>query len=258
MNTSKATQKNLVSIITPAYNSAPWIRACIESVQAQTYTNWEQIVVIDSGTTDNTAEIVQEISDKDPRIKLYRITNGKGLALARNTAIQNARGQFVAFLDSDDIWISNKLTEQVQFMILNSLDMSCCGFRRVSDDLVTVGFLQLPPQNITYWKLLANNRMACLTVMIDQSKVGEFQFQEIYHEDFLLWLSLLKKGFKCQGLQKDLARYRILKNSRSANKLKMIKVRWKILREYQKLNFIVSTFYLMLYGLTSLMKYKKF
>lgn len=248
----------LVSIITPAYNSANWIETCIQSVQAQSYQNWEHLVAVDKGTTDNTAEIIKTYSDKDPRVRLLVITDQKGLAITRNRAISEAKGQYIAFLDSDDMWMPEKLSMQVQFMQEQDLAISCTGFRRISQDLRTTGVYQKPPAKITYWQLLANNQMACLTVMLDKNKTGPIQFKETYHEDFLLWLSILKKGYICGGLDADLARYRIVKTSRSANKFKMLKVRWKILREFEQHNLLVSLFYLSIYVLTSLVKYSKF
>lgn len=248
----------LVSIISPGYNSARFYPDVIESVRAQTYADWELLVVIDEGTKDNTAELIEEWNQKDPRIKLIRVPQGRGLALARNYAMSIAEGQFIAFLDSDDMWMPKKLESQLAFMKKNNLTISCTAFRRVNEDLSKTGHLIPVPKEITYETLLVNNVMGCLTVMFDQRATGLQTFLETKHEDYLLWLSILKKGHQGGGLNEDLARYRIVKNSRSANKLEMVAFRWKILTEHQGLNALEAAKYLILYGVTSLRKYARF
>jgi teichuronic acid biosynthesis glycosyltransferase TuaG len=251
-------QPGLVSIISPGYNSARFFPGLIESVRQQTYSQWELLVVIDEGNKDNTPEIINEWNAKDPRIKLVKVPQGRGLALARNYAMSQSKGEYIAFLDSDDLWLPNKLESQIQFMKENQLVISCTAFRRVSEDLSTTGHLIPVPKSIDYETLLVNNVMGCLTVMIKQTVTGPLAFQETKHEDYLLWLSILKQGHKGGGLNQDLARYRIVKNSRSANKLEMILFRWKILTEYQGLNALSAVKYLFLYGITSLRKYARF
>lgn len=248
----------LVSIISPGYNSAHFYPDVINSVRAQTYPAWELLVVIDEGTKDTTEELITGWNHKDPRIKLVKVPSGRGLALARNYAMSVAQGQYIAFLDSDDMWLPRKLEMQIEFMKTKSLVISCTSFRRVSEDLRKTGHLIPVPEIISYETLLVNNVMGCLTVMIDHSVTGLLKFQETKHEDYLLWLSVLKKGHKGGGLNADLARYRIVKNSRSANKLEMIAFRWKILTEFQGLSAIEAMKYLMLYGVTSLRKYVRF
>lgn len=249
---------HLVSIITPAYNSAHFLPTLLESVKNQTYVNWELLIVIDNGTTDDTAAMVTRWSAEDPRIKLLQVPAGKGLALSRNFALKSANGQYVAFLDSDDFWLPEKLKKQIEFMKSQQLAISCTGYCRISEDLKQVGHYISVPNPITYKTLLINNVMGCLTVMIDQTVTGPLAMLETKHEDYLLWLAILKKGLMAGGLDQDLARYRIVKNSRSANKLEMIKYRWKILTQYERISFLESAHYLFLYGLTSLKKYSRF
>lgn len=255
---NKKTVPGLVSIISPGYNSAHFLPTMIESVQKQTYKTWELLIVIDKGTTDNTVDLVNKFSKEDSRIKLLQISDGKGLALSRNKGLAQAEGQYIAFLDSDDLWLPEKLEKQISFMKENQLALSCTAFRRISEDLKTLGKVIPVPTVITYETLLVNNVMGCLTVVVDQSITGTLKMLETKHEDYLLWLSLLKKKIKCGGLNQDLARYRIVKNSRSANKLEMIKYRWKILHEFENLNLILTIKYLALYGITSLQKYSRF
>lgn len=249
---------NLVSIITPAYNSEAFIEGLIQNVQQQTYQQWELLVVMDKGTTDRTPDIVLQSAARDPRVKLIQIKDGKGLALSRNRALREAQGQYIAFLDSDDLWMPEKLSHQLSFMQKHQAAFSCTAFRRINYDHSEVGKLIRVPEEITYEKLLINNWIGCLTVLVDQSQTGPLQMKETKHEDFLLWLEILNKGFKCYGLNEDLARYRIVPNSRSANKLEMIKYRWKILREYENQSLVNTSKYLFLYALTSLKKHGSF
>lgn len=251
-------KQGLVSIISPGYNSAHFYPDVIESVRAQTYTDWELLVVIDEGTRDGTEQLIKSWESKDSRIRLLKVTQGKGLALSRNYALAHSRGQYIAFLDSDDLWLPQKLELQTQFMQNHKLVISCTAFRRISENLSLTGHIINVPEHITYKTLLVNNVMGCLTVMIDQTQTGLLRFQETKHEDYLLWLSILKKGHKAGGLNQDLARYRIVSNSRSANKLEMFRFRWKILTESENLNFLSAAKYLMLYVFTSLKKYKQF
>lgn len=253
-----STQKNLVSIISPGYNSAHFYPALIESVRSQSYSNWELLVVIDEGTTDNTPQLINDWNRKDSRIQLLKVPSGKGLALSRNYALAKAKGEYIAFLDSDDFWMPTKLEKQIGFMEKKDLVICCTAFRRISEDLSRTGHLIPVPEKITYETMLINNVMGCLTVMIKQSVTGRLHFQETKHEDYLLWLSVIKKGYKAGGLNEDLARYRIVQNSRSANKLEMIAYRWKILTDFQGLSTLAAIKYLTLYGLTSLRKYARF
>lgn len=249
---------NLVSIVTPAYNSVATIEGTIQSVLSQTYQDWELLVVIDGGTKDMTPEVVLKYGENDRRIRLLKVPQGKGLALSRNYALSQAKGQYIAFLDSDDIWLPQKLEKQLRHLKQNHGAFATHRYRRMSFDEKTVGHLMSIPEKITYNDLLVNNVIGCLTVLIDQEQTGPLQFEETKHEDFLLWLSILKKGFHCYGLQEDLARYRIVPSSRSANKFEMAIVRWKILRKHERLNVFSSLYYLTGYVATSLNKYKQF
>lgn len=254
---AKNLRPNLVSIITPAYNSQATITATIESVLKQSHQTWELLVVIDSGTKDETPELVLRYATKDPRIRLLRVPEGKGLALSRNYALAQAQGQYIAFLDSDDVWLPEKLEKQIYFLKSHNGAFATHHYRRMSFDEKVTGHLLRVPQEITYQDLLVNNVIGCLTVLVDQSQTGLLQFEETKHEDFLLWLKLLKTGYICYGLQEDLARYRLVPSSRSANKLEMALVRWKILRRHEKLNLWSSLYYLMGYVATSLNKYRR-
>lgn len=251
-------QDELVSIITPAYNSKDTLPETLASVRAQTYQNWELLVVIDDGTKDSTPEIVETAQQKDPRIRLLKIPKGRGLALSRNYALEQARGQYVAFLDSDDVWLPEKLKKQIDFLLQKKAAFTTHQFRRISLTGDRTGHLICPPAVIHYKDLLKHNYIGCLTVLIDQKKTGPLRFEETKHEDFLLWLKLLKAGHTCFGLSEDLARYRIVPTARSANKIEMIKMRWKILRDHEGLDLPSTFYYLAYYAVLNLKKHSKF
>lgn len=244
---------NLVSVITPAFNSAKLISETIQSVQNQTYPNWELIVVIDRGTTDNTEEIVSLFSQKDPRVKLTKISDGRGISLSRNRALTQAAGEWISFLDSDDLWLPEKLERQITFMKIMKSDFSCAGYRKISQDGKSLGKLRLPPLQQTYADLLGNNLISCPTVMYSQLKLGQFMMEEHAHEDYILWLEIIKKAKICHGLQEDLARYRIVENSRSMN-VNRSGSRWKVYRKFEKLSVWKSTFFFSKYAITAMLK----
>ncbi len=243
----------LVSIITPVFNSAKTIAETIASVQMQTYTKWEILIVMDAGTRDNTAEIVNLAVSKDPRIRFFEIKDCRGVSLSRNLALREAQGQFVAFLDSDDLWLAEKLEKQVAAMTSNSATFSCGGYRKINEDGSRIGKLRLPPPLQSYKSLLRNNLVACPTAMFDQKALGRFQLAEHAHEDYILWLDIIKKSGSCLGIQADMARYRIVENSRSMS-VNRSGSRWKVYRNFEGLGVWDSTVNFFIYGFTALGK----
>ena len=250
----------LVSIITPAFNSQNFICQTISSVQEQTYENWEMLVVIDSGTTDSTPILVQKLAERDPRIRLVVVPNnqGRGLALSRNYALKLAKGTYLAFLDSDDLWLANKLRRQIDLMTHHHWSFTCTAFRRLDSHGKILGRLIEVPHSITYRRLLQQNCIGCLTVVIDRESVGEIQFLETKHEDFILWLEILKRGIVCHGINEDLARYRIVAHSRSSDKVESIKNTWRIYRQHEGLSISQSMLRLGQFAVRNLAKYSRF
>ncbi len=244
---------NLVSIVTPAYNSVLLIGKTIESVLCQSYPSWELIIVIDAGTKDNTAELVKRYCQADSRIKLIEINDKRGISLSRNAALSAARGEWIAFLDSDDLWLPYKLEKQLLFMKEKEATFSCTGYRKISQNEEQTGELRLPPEEQSYTDILGNNLISCPTVMFNQKHLGTFKMLEHPHEDYILWLEIIKKAKICFGLQEDLARYRIVVNSRSMN-VNRSGSRWIVLRKIEKLSFIKSCYYFGKYAVTAIWK----
>ncbi|MCD8503278.1 MAG: glycosyltransferase [Bacillaceae bacterium] len=254
MNKNNENQ-SLVSIITPAFNSARFIAEAIESVIAQTYSNWEMIIV-DDCSTDQTVETVKKYVEKDSRIKLVQLANNSGPAVARNTAMKQAKGQYLAFLDSDDQWLPEKLGKQLTFMQDNDIAFSFTKYMSIDEVGEEVGSVEEIPEQTSYHQLLKGNMIGCLTVMLDVTKVGSIEMVNIRtRQDYVLWLQLAKRGFVPYGLQEVLAKYRVVENSVSSNKVKMAKQNWKVYREIEQLNLFKSSFYFAHYMYVKLKKY---
>lgn len=251
---NKYQKSPLVSVITPTYNSEAYIQQTIESVKNQKYQNWEMIIV-DDCSKDNTVEIVKNEAEKDERIRLIQLQKNSGAAVARNTAIRNAKGKYIAFLDSDDLWYPEKLEKQVTFMQEKDIAFSFTSYRIINEDGTETDKIIQVPKEIDYKGLLKNTIIGCLTVMLDVSKLGLVQMPNIRtRQDTALWLAILKKGYKAYGIQEPLAKYRKVKGSISSNKLKMAKQNWRMYRDIENLNVIYASWCFVNYAWNALKK----
>lgn len=236
----------VVSVITPAYNSSRFIRDTMASVQNQTFPHWEHII-IDDCSTDQTREMVTGMDD--PRIRLITLTQNSGAAVARNTGLQQAKGRYVAFLDSDDLWLPNKLETQLQFMEKHDVAFSFSKYKVAQEDGRDTGIIVHVPEKIDYRSLLKNTVIGCLTVMLDTHKLGVPQMPNIRtRQDTALWLSILKKGHLAYGIQEELSVYRKVNGSISSNKVKAARQTWKLYREIEQLNLPYSLWCFMHYA----------
>ena len=227
-------QKKLVSVITAAFNSACLIEDTIRSVQAQTYKDWEMLIV-DDGSEDNTSQIVEKFAKTDGRICLIKHPRNMGPAISRNTAIEAAKGRYIAFLDSDDLWLPNKLAEQMDFMGKHECALSCTAYKKIDENGEIIGSLMKVPAKTNYQKLLFSNVIGNLTALYDVEKLGKVYLPLVKHEDYGLWLKILKMGYEAYGLNECLALYRIRSNSVSRNKLRAASYQWRVYREIEKL-----------------------
>ncbi|MDO4764209.1 MAG: glycosyltransferase family 2 protein [Flavobacteriaceae bacterium] len=249
---------NLVSIITPMYNSAKYVGKTIESVLAQTYSNWEMLIV-DDGSKDNSAEIVQQYVDKDSRVKLIRQKNG-GCASARNNALSKARGRYVCFLDSDDLWEKDFLFEQIRFMKEKNASFVYSSHKRIDEGNIEILVPFIVPEKVSYVDLLKTCSVSTLTVMIDKEEVEEVKFDENLRnvrDDYALWLELIKQTKVAYGNKKILASYRILQGSATRNKKKVAKAQFKIYFQREKLGLVKSLYYLAHWAINGFLKYRK-
>ncbi|EEK47814.1 glycosyltransferase family 2 protein [Bacillus cereus ATCC 10876] len=247
--------QSLVSIITPSYNASSFIKETIQSVQSQTYTNWEMII-IDDVSKDNTCELIKEEIKKDNRIRLIELQENRGAAIARNTGINNARGKYVAFLDSDDLWLPEKLEKQLTFMQNNDVAFSFTGYQIMNQDGTLTDKIVHVPEKINYNGLLKNTIIGCLTVMLDIEKLGKVQMPNIRtRQDTATWLKILRKGHYAYGLDEVLSKYRKVENSISSKKFKMAKMNWKLYREIEGLSILKSAWCFINYALNGVVKH---
>lgn len=252
-------KSGLCSIIMPAYNTELYIADSIESVLAQTYKNW-QLIIVDDCSTDSTKSIIKRYQALDSRIKLICLEKNGGVANARNLAIKHACGQYVAFLDSDDLWLPEKLSKQIKFMQDNHCLFSYHNFRML--DVNTNKLLREVhvPACVDYTELLKGNRTgSCLTTCIDRSVIRDIYMPNEKHEDYICWLEILKQyGITAYGIDECLGYYKVGKMSVSSNKLKSALWTWRVYRESQKLGFIEAMYYMFFYIKQGLMKHKYF
>lgn len=245
---------SLVSIITPLYNSEKYIEETLKAVINQSYENWEMIVV-DDCSTDSSTRIVENFSNADKRVKLIKNEKNIGPALTRNIALEEAKGRFIAFLDSDDIWEQTKLEKQVSFMLEKKAPLSFTSYQLVnsSGDLLNHIIQSVPKLNLTDY--LKNTIIGCSTAMIDKSITGTFEFLNIpTRQDTHLWITLLKKGYAAYGISDVLVKYRVHKNSISSNKLNAAKQVWNLYYNIEKFGFFKSSYYFVNYAFNAVKK----
>lgn len=223
---------SLVSIIMPTFNASKYIGESIDSVRAQTYTNWE-LLIVDDGSADNTEEIVKEYVKIDNRVVYYKLENNYGSAFARSKAISLAMGRFIAFLDSDDIWFEDKLEKQISFMESNGYTFTCTSYKKIDEDGNDLGKLIRVQQKYDYVSLL-KRCPGNLTVIYDASILGQFEVNSIKRRtDYVLWIQVVKKAKMLYGLNQPLAAYRVRKGSISYSKIRLIKSHWFIYRKLE-------------------------
>lgn len=246
----------LVSIIMPAYNSEKYITDAICSVINQTYENWE-LLVLDDGSQDKTCKIVEELAVQDKRINLLPNKKNMGTAKTRNRGIDLSNGEFIALLDSDDIWYPDKLRKQLVLAQRTSADLVYCSYSLIGEDgHKTCGDYVVPDQ-VNLQQLLKNNVIGCSTVLLSSSAIKGHRFSlDYYHEDYVLWLELLRSKKKAVGLVEIAVDYRVHAGSRASNKLNAAKKRWEIYRSFMNLSLCKSVYYLIYYAVGGVKKYQ--
>lgn len=242
------TFSKMVSIITPAYNSSRHLAGTIESVLAQTYGDWEMIIA-DDASTDPTRSIVRRYSTEDDRIRLLVLPQHKGPAEARNAAIDAARGRYIAFLDSDDLWHPQKLEKQIRFMEQHGHAFTFTSYQRIRGRQAQKMNVVPAPRHIHYRAYLRNTVIGTLTVVIDRQQTGPIRMPNIRSShDMALWCKLLKNGLTAYGLQETLAYYRVMAGSHTGRKIRAAKDVWKVYRNIEKIRFVPSLFNFVFYA----------
>jgi teichuronic acid biosynthesis glycosyltransferase TuaG len=246
-----------VSIITPAYRCAHVVGETIRSVLAQTHTDWEMLIAEDC-SPDDTRAVVRDWTRTDPRIKLVELAANGGPAAARNAALEQARGRWIAFLDSDDLWLPNKLERSIAHAQAHDSALVFTGFRRIQADGSSPGRYIGVPRTLSYRQLLGNTAIATSTVLLDAHQVGQVRMRKTYYDDFDCWLQILKPGRLAHGLDEDLMRYRMMGQSVSRNKRNSASKVWRAYRDLEQLGIPAAAWYFSQYALRGLLKYGRY
>ena len=246
----------LVSIITPCYNSEKFISDTIKSVQNQTYSNWEMIIV-DDCSQDKTVEIIQNFMDEDSRIHLIPLNKNSGAAKARNVGIEKIAGKYMTFIDADDIWFSDFIKNSIETIKKTGIHFVFSSYKRSNENLEFIYSDFIVPQKVCYTDILKTNSISCLTAFIDVEILGVKKMPEILkRQDMGLWLKYLKEIPFAYGIQEPKAIYRIRENSLSRNKKNLLKYQWKFYYKVEKLGFFPSIYYMLQWMVRGFLKYR--
>lgn len=227
----------------PAYNSENYITYSINSVISQTYKNWE-LIIVDDGSKDSTMTCIESLATGDNRIKVYKNTKNIGVSETRNKAISLAKGEWIAFLDSDDLWAAEKLDKQIAFSQRHHVDFVFTGARFINAEGRNFRWNMPVPQSVTYSQLLKQNVIMCSSVLVKKKLlIDKKMIGDRIHEDFALWLEILKNDTIAYGINEPLLTYRIYIESKSGNKIKSIIMSYRTYRCIG-LSFITSIYYL--------------
>ena len=240
----------------PSYNSEKFIRKSIQSVVDQDFQGWE-LIIVDDGSSDKSNIVIKEYMQHYDKIKLVKLGNNRGPAVARNRGIKEAKGRYIAFLDSDDLWYSDKLSKQISFMQEHDIALSYTGYHRIEEESGEIIDRINVPEKVNYSELLKQNIIGCLSAIYDTQKIGKVYMPNILRrQDFGLWLHILKKVPYAYGIDEPLAYYRVRTASVSSNKILTSQYNWKLYREVEKLPLYKAIYYFGWYTYRSILKYK--
>lgn len=240
----------------PMHNSEAFIGEAIESVMAQTYKHWE-LLVVDDYSTDNSVCIVKKYLNMDSRIRLLYNDKHTGLPSSpRNFGIKHARGQYIAFLDSDDRWLPYKLERQIRLFNHNNVAIVFSNYEKTEENGNRANRIVKAPIKVTYRDMLHSNYIGNLTCIYDRGKTGTSLMPNIHHEDYALWLTILKKGYIARNTGTVEALYRVRKKSVSSDKLHLLSWQWNIYRHQEHLSISKSIYYYICYAINGWRKSK--
>lgn len=248
--------KELISIITPVYNCEKLLPKTIESVLNQTYSNWEMLLV-DDCTPDSSADLIKEYIKKDSRIKYFKLDKNSGAAIARNVALKESKGRFIAYLDADDLWRPEKLEKQVKYMLENNYAFTCTDYEKITEEGTSLNKIIKIPQKVTYNLFLRNTIIQTVGVMVDTKITGKdvLVMPNIRRrQDAATWCQLLKAGYDCYEVPENLSYYRVVSNSLSSNKFKAVKGTWFLYRKIEKLSLFKASFCFVGYAVNAVKK----
>ncbi|MFW7420205.1 glycosyltransferase family 2 protein [Vagococcus fluvialis] len=233
---------DLVSIIMPTFNSIEFVEETIISILNQTYENWE-LLICDDMSTDGTVEFIENSFKSENRIKIYSTKKNSGAAVARNISLDNALGRYIAFIDSDDIWLSTKLEKQIKFMEKNGYAVTATSYNKIDENSDNLKKDIIVKEKYDMDILLKSN-VGNLTVMYDSSIIGKPRIPDIRkRNDYLYWLTIMETKKVCiYGFDEILSSYRIRVGSLSSNKIGLVKYHWIIYRTHFQLSLTKSTY----------------
>ncbi|NOY22054.1 MAG: glycosyltransferase family 2 protein [Acidobacteria bacterium] len=244
-----------LSVIMPVYNSKKFLEESANSVLSQQYDSLE-LLLIDDGSTDGSRVLIHKLSAQDRRVRPIFLPSNSGPARSRNAGIEQATGQFIAFLDSDDVWLPEKLKLQLQFMKETGAAVSFTAYRKM-DLSGKLGETVRVPEKANYHKLLKTNSIGMLTAVYDRKQVGTRLLPDILkRQDYALWLQILRDGHVARGLNRVLAHHRIHGNSISRNKLDAARYQWRVYRELEGIGRCRSAWYFSHYAVYGLLKHR--
>lgn len=256
MNKSEIDYSLPVSIVTPAYNASRFLPRCLASVKSQGV-KCEHIVV-DDCSTDNTLEVLNRLKLTNPQLVILQSSRNAGPLEARNLAIQKARGRFLAFLDADDVWLPAKLSKQIAFMESRAAAISFTDYRFMTEDAHLVGARIRGPSQIGWHLHHMTRYLGCLTVMVDRVFCPDFHFptvqREIKAEDFLAWAKIIREHGSAHRCPEDLARYSVVKGSRSSDGVGAACTVWDLYRNIECIPFPQAVAYFITYAAFTMAK----
>ncbi len=235
-----------VSIVVPVYNVEKFIVETVESVRAQTYEDWELLLVMD-GCKDRTEDVLEEYCRRiqDSRIRILRQPKNQGAAAARNRGVQEAVGRYIAYLDADDLWKKDKLQKQLAFLEEKEAAFTFTGYEFADEHGKGLGKIVRVPDEMTYRDALKNTTIFTTTVMFDTQRISKelLQMPQIKSEDTALWWKVLRNGYKAYGLDENLVLYRRAGQTLSSNKLEAVRRIWNLYRKAEGLSLLKSLYY---------------
>ncbi len=250
------TDFGLVSIITPSYNSERLIGETIESIKAQTYTNWE-LLITDDCSTDETWEVIQEYVQKDKRIKAFRLDQNSGAGKARNNSIKHALGAYLTFIDADDLWETDFIEKSLHYSKELNADFVFSSYYRTNETFDVKYSSFIVPKRVSYNDVLKTCPISCLTAFINIDKLGKKYMPDLKkRQDAALWLSYLKDIDFAYGIKEPLATYRMREDSLSRNKLSAAKYQWLLYKRVEKLSYFKSLYYMFHWAYNGMLKYR--
>lgn len=236
----------LISIIVPVYNVEKYIRETLECVAAQTYPDWE-LLLVEDGSQDQTAEIIEQYVEEkgESRIRLIRQPSNQGAARARNRGLQEATGRYLAYLDADDLWEPEKLEKELRFLKEKNAAFAFTGYEFADEQGRGTGKVVHVPETLTYRQALSNTTIFTTTVMFDTAKISKEQLEMpiVKSEDTALWFQVLRSGYLAYGLDENLVKYRRAGKTLSSNKLEAIRRIWNLYRRTESLGVLASIFH---------------